>query len=174
MGRPRFNPRPRAGGDSKAIQNHYLPMVSIHAPAQGATRFFRCVSGMCTSFNPRPRAGGDRLARGRSKRLPRVSIHAPAQGATINIWIWLVREMVSIHAPAQGATYCLLVALADPRSFNPRPRAGGDTRCWTGSNGHYKFQSTPPRRGRRSECRVSQLVSEFQSTPPRRGRRSIH
>ena len=55
------------------------------------------------------------------------------------------------------------------RSFNPRPRAGGDMEI--GLPGvEEEFQSTPPRRGRQSAS-VSSIASDmFQSTPPRRGR----
>ena len=37
-----------------------------------------------------------------------------------------VHQCVSIHAPARGATAQPTRFLADTRSFNPRPRAGGD------------------------------------------------
>ena len=56
---PRFNPRPRAGGDDACRYAMEQVWVSIHAPARGATIsainhpiFLKC-------FNPRPRAGGD-------------------------------------------------------------------------------------------------------------------
>ena len=56
-------------------------LVSIHAPARGATQI--CLEGRRSwwSFNPRPRTGSDVVVppcfRGRQ-----VSIHAPARGAT--------------------------------------------------------------------------------------------
>jgi len=76
-------------------------MVSIHAPARGAT-LFRERGSPLTSFNPRARAGRDRAGtveiiaykfqstRPRGARLIKidilplvdVSIHAPARGAT--------------------------------------------------------------------------------------------
>ncbi len=54
-----FNPRPRAGGDTMDVEKHRYYLVSIHAPARGAT------------------GGGKNLAPGAA-----VSIHAPARGAT--------------------------------------------------------------------------------------------
>ena len=35
-----FNPRSRAGSDSSAIKGQIVCMVSIHAPARGATNFY--------------------------------------------------------------------------------------------------------------------------------------
>ena len=37
-GRPSFNPRPRTGGDLVLVAELGLAVVSIHAPARGATR----------------------------------------------------------------------------------------------------------------------------------------
>ena len=58
----RFNPRPRTGGDVN-FEAHFAntTVVSIHAPARGATKFVghSLRSGQC--FNPRPRTGGDNL-----------------------------------------------------------------------------------------------------------------
>ncbi len=59
----------------------------------------------------------------------RVSIHAPARGATLKDDDKIKQEGVSIHAPARGATLV---------KHNLRRRG--------------KFQSTPPRGGRRKIC----------------------
>ena len=54
---------------------------------------------------------------------------------------------VSIHAPAWGATK-MAISYEDIRSFNPRPRMGGDAvSCVDLASG--EFQSTPPHGGRR-------------------------
>ena len=57
-------------------------MISIHAPAKGAT--YR-VSLMMTGYF--------------------ISIHAPAKGATAACVPRAVGAIISIHAPAKGATY---------------------------------------------------------------------
>ena len=57
-------------------------MISIHAPAKGATR---SVKGRCCSvpdFNPRSREGSDPVDVG-DYVIAHISIHAPAKGATI-------------------------------------------------------------------------------------------
>ena len=72
-------------------------MVSIHAPAEGATIFLSI------------KAIKDH-----------VSIHAPAEGATRRVFnrVWI--DKVSIHAPAEGATvYASPLAKFFTR-FNPR------------------------------------------------------
>ena len=76
--------------------------------------------------------------------------------------------------------------------FNPRPRAGGDSRClFTSvsfsvsihapargatpdpgtSSSTFLFQSTPPRGGRQYLSSGRNAARSFQSTPPRGGRR---
>ena len=57
-------------------------MVSIHAPARGATEGSRrWLDGQCC-FNPRARAGRDVGDERRVNGARLVSIHAPARGAT--------------------------------------------------------------------------------------------
>ena len=55
-----FNPRPRVGGDVRVLPVLVLPrIVSIHAPAWGATSVTWLLPSMYRCFNPRPRVGGD-------------------------------------------------------------------------------------------------------------------
>ena len=101
-------------------------LVSIHAPAWGATRacWWRSgalgqfqstrprgarlippdpTTGASWCFNPRARVGRDSGQAGQAPSR-QVSIHAPAWGATLLSMAMRLREMVSIHAPAWGAT----------------------------------------------------------------------
>ncbi len=82
-----------------------VPLVSIHAPARGAT-------GWNSQPCPLPYI---------------VSIHAPARGATyvrtiLQDWV----NKVSIHAPARGATSMDLSYGRIIIGFNPRTRTGCD------------------------------------------------
>ena len=78
-------------------------MVSIHAPARGATID--------------PCLGVGQFG---------VSIHAPARGATGILVVGGLGNRVSIHAPARGATQkCCRVSRIN-KSFNPRTREGCD------------------------------------------------
>ena len=99
-----FNSRPRVGGDSvraspiasviisihapawgatwTAQQESPSEMISIHAPAWGATRLLGRGRHRDGYFNSRPRVGGDPVAPGGRSPARRISIHAPAWGAT--------------------------------------------------------------------------------------------
>jgi len=80
------------------------------------------------------------------------------------------RWSTSIHAPAGGATFRNVSRAAGRRRFYPRPRTGA-TRTGRLLDGHGRFQSTPPHRGRHSSRMVERWRAEFQSTPPHGGRR---
>ena len=134
---------PARGATSLRRRSGLDRMVSIHAPARGATLRADCDAEPRSCFNPRPRAGGDRALTDRAAPADRVSIHAPARGATgptadgceqVSIHAPAGGDVVqrisaidvSIHAPARGATADVSRAASHERSFNPRPRAGGD------------------------------------------------
>ena len=77
----RFNPRPRAGGDSLFLLS-MKKMISFNPrPRAGGDRLLRYAVPSFSGFNPRPRAGGD-LRRSVMACMLWVSIHAPARGAT--------------------------------------------------------------------------------------------
>ena len=124
---PSFNPRSRTGSDGRhwsAYQRRGL--VSIHAPARGATQAPIRRPMQAARFNPRSRTGSDKYARHQSATglefqstlphgerrgdllaahaQPTVSIHAPARGATGDLLAAHAQPTVSIHAPARGAT----------------------------------------------------------------------
>ena len=124
------------------------PVVSIHAPARGATQLL-----------------------GITRRGVQVSIHAPARGATFPGSDPLNGQHVSIHAPARGATLRDKRVPDADQGFNPRPCARGDRGsgrpdppAWSG------FNPRPCARGDPAPIPVRQLVFEFQSTPLREGR----
>ena len=146
-------------------------MVSIHAPARGATETGE--SGY--------------------KSL-RVSIHAPARGATSSstmITLPLAFQSTPLREGRPGRhTLCHC-----DRCFNPRPCARGDNSIAGQRRGQsvsihapargatvpvsvsgdtHQFQSTPLREGRQRICIPIQHLFEFQSTPLREGRPRIH
>ena len=121
-----FNPRTRMGCDSLAafssaltslfqsthphgvrppapITPRAVSMISIHAPAWGATR-------------PAGSVAADYM----------ISIHAPAWGATRFPCPRSRASTISIHAPAWGATRDLLADFMIISYFNPRTRMGCD------------------------------------------------
>ena len=120
-----FNPRSRKGSDRYLKWFTSLLIISIHAPARGATKFAYYKA-----------------------EVEDISIHAPARGATITIDVMGVRqvyfnprsrkgsdklwttahlqEQISIHAPARGATIFISTGGFPLKDFNPRSRKGSD------------------------------------------------
>ena len=98
-----FNSRARKGRDTAAFAElRSVLMVSIHAPARGAT----CSGNRHTAIGlfqfTRPQ-GARPQAPTLSKDFIEVSIHAPARGATRSEAEIMDAIDVSIHAPARGA-----------------------------------------------------------------------
>ena len=119
-----FNPRSREGSDALSILRPTTHLISIHAPARGAT--LSVPSGRISIV---------------------ISIHAPARGATPCVillislsafqstlprgerpqpWSLHYTYLISIHAPARGATFFQGSHFRNVRYFNPRSREGSD------------------------------------------------
>ena len=162
-------------------------VVSIHAPAWGATVVTRKGATFSTCFNPRSRMGSDEEYHDMSATYS-VSIHAPAWGATLRTaWMMCSKRFqstlphgerhqapaidpdlaaVSIHAPAWGATLQLFGPESAFSSFNPRSRMGSDLGDSAASLSMSKFQSTLPHGERLGCCMRRTRAGRFQSTLP--------
>ena len=101
-------------------------VISIHAPARGATWPLPLCCSVTPYFNSRPCERGDfhppsdnpkivkfqftplregrRKVAGTTTLTWEISIHAPARGATVDVVVLGLRVEISIHAPARGAT----------------------------------------------------------------------
>ncbi len=143
-------------------------MISIHAPARGATLSQQLLGVFNSHFNPRSREGSDTEEDGFAysfalfqSTLPRgerpaamdvlatfktISIHAPARGATsgrrFTDWVF----DISIHAPARGATFSSSSSASSGSNFNPRSREGSDSRNRRGADAG-KISIHAPARG---------------------------
>jgi len=162
----RFNPRPRAGGDtSRAVPPACWGEFQSTPPRRGRRVLIADMTPLSTFQSTPPR-------RGRHKRsgslicYVQVSIHAPAQGATR---IHLHRGghgRVSIHAPAQGATHCVPERWVLRHCFNPRPRAGGDWRTGVmGSRMRLCFNPRPRAGGDHRRVRSIRCPISFNPRP---------
>ena len=142
-----FNSRARRGRDCHIRTCRRSQLVSIHAPAGGAT-----YSAITDCFC-----------------LP-VSIHAPAGGAT-TVDPKRVDGIVevSIHAPAGGATSCLIVSALTVLGFNSRARRGRDGTPSRQSRRTNCFNSRA-RRGRDYNLRLCGFGGRFQFTRPQGAR----
>ena len=124
-----FQFTPPRGGDGVALRFSLLNLISIHAPAWGATHRGGAGGHAPAYFNSRPRVGGD------SRQLGWQSCHRshfnsrPRVGGDPCFALYILAGLIiSIHAPAWGAT-------------------GPGRRLTPGKNA---FQFTPPRGGRPS------------------------
>ena len=100
--------------------------ISIHAPARGATATVLILPAALPHFNPRSRKGSDFIDLYPVPFDIAISIHAPARGATLLQHKEHRVHVISIHAPARGATSMSAALLSVPPYFNPRSRKGSD------------------------------------------------
>ena len=171
--RNRFNPRARVGRDLACQVVDIGQLVSIHAPAWGATPDARALerrrdvsihapawgatqssTGLRCSVefqSTRPRGARPREIRQYALG-DRVSIHAPAWGATLDHVGLNDLGRVSIHAPAWGATPSPCPGSRSTGCFNPRARVGRDSKPSALSTSLMQFQSTRPRGARLFSC----------------------
>ena len=136
----------REGRRSLYSSPFLLMLISIHAPAGGATGDIPRKDIARTYFNSRPCGRGDPVTCSRLKN-----------------------KLISIHAPAGGATSVLFPFLAHAY-FNSRPCGRGDKVGAMQSACRWQFQFTPLREGRLSGLRQPAIIHLFQFTPLREGR----
>ena len=161
-----------------------IDVISIHAPAKGAT----CDILSCVSHHSRFQSTLPRRERHRTvtvysntgefqSTLPRwerpeyrapvtnrdryISIHAPAKGATSTDGLQCADRSISIHAPAKGATRNLTPTRWAQPHFNPRSREGSDLVAAAVKQQAPEFQSTLPRRERLAVFIVDCTGSNF-------------
>ncbi len=100
-------------------------LISIHAPARGATDKYHILATLDLNFNPRSRKGSD--------------------DAGI-CDIWMVKS-ISIHAPARGATSARRKPARNTDDFNPRSRKGSDKLAAYEDLGYTPISIHAPARG---------------------------
>ena len=100
-------------------------VISIRAPARGATRVPCRISSDMVYFNPRSREGSDVIVIS-GITCHSISIRAPARGATACAGRLQIRFDISIRAPARGATAGRFYTFVQSFDFNPRSREGSD------------------------------------------------
>ena len=168
-GHANFNPRSREGsdgsekrelsnnerfqstlprGERRGAENDSLrgTVISIHAPARGATDFrLEVESGHV------------------------ISIHAPARGATLSWAYGNADDFISIHAPARGATVAQAPNQCYHSYFNPRSREGSDKRRRSSQASRIRFQSTLPRGERQEKAQLCTDATTISIHAPARG-----
>ncbi len=138
-------------------QRHLAYMVSIHAPARGATFFifFKCQKDVC--FNPRSRAGSDiivlMLLFGCAGFNPR-----SRAGSDLNIVpLYIQMEKFQSTLP-RGERLYSFTAFLIKSCFNPRSRAGSD---FLNPLSHFLPDSFNPRSRAGSDGFMSWVAGEI-------------
>ena len=145
--------------------------ISIHAPARGATKIwiFFYVSSQFQSTLPR---GERHHPAVRDYRKLKISIHAPARGATPSSLLPVPESRISIHAPARGATYRRPLEMAYNYISIHAP-ARGATQITRFRFPLFLISIHAPARGATIQFIIMKIqLSLFQSTLPR-GERPI-
>ena len=127
-------------------------MISIHAPANGATVLSHAGIVIFLHFNPRSGERSDSVV---TLVTPRtlISIHAPANGATGEEDITIFVFDISIHAPANGATEALDAGTA-ALAISIHAPANGATTAYTPNTDIVLFQSTLRRTERQKDLKI--------------------
>jgi len=142
-----FNPRARMGRDPMVASLSAFVLVSIHAPAWGATIYPRRISYrlrfqstrphgarrsqggisiMLCRFNPRARMGRDATKQTQEAEVYSVSIHAPAWGATSFDGVAVYNQHMFQSTRPHGARLIFFAFACSMHCFNPRARMGRD------------------------------------------------
>ena len=100
--------------------------ISIHAPARGATRANGLSLNTLIHFNPRSREGSDSRVRHRPMLLPYFNPRSREGSDALRRYRHGLHNPISIHAPARGATHKTACNQNRFYHFNPRSREGSD------------------------------------------------
>ena len=158
---------PRGVRPLNDLKTRIEQIVSIHAPARGATR----TSGIFIqgrkfqSTHPRGVRLDDKL---RACICRSVSIHAPARGATMSLTVSRCPFHRFNPRTREGCDACLASTSLNVSSFNPRTREGCDfllTLC--SIRPPFVSIHAPARGATIKKVKINSFCIEFQSTHPR-------
>ena len=116
------------------LLSFHLLIISIHAPARGATYF----------YHP------DNLQ-------TVISIHAPARGATFLLVLLPTFHIFQSTLP-RGERHCLKDSVIMTQNFNPRSREGSDTASFSSSDSSTYFN---PRSREGSDSKIAHIRNIF-------------
>ena len=144
-----FQSTPPRGGRLDVTAERVIALVFQSTPPRGGRQVRSPQLILILAFQSTPPRGGRPVSLRRGAGMKPVSIHAPARGATLGDYRGMAKCYSFNPRPRAGGDRAFAgdVCLAD--CFNPRPRAGGDLSADKWIESAQKFQSTPPRGGRR-------------------------
>ncbi len=162
--------RPRGARLDEAVYARLERLVSIHAPARGATTSSAARSPTRSSFQfTRPR-GARPSSSWSSRRCSKFQFTRPRGARQRSTDAQYADYWVSIHAPARGATPARNARGHNLRGFNSRAREGRDRATAFRRVEVAEFQFTRPRGARRGAKRAGPQPARFQFTRPRGAR----
>ena len=116
---------PHGERPGRRTQGAGRPVISIHAPAWGATFPRPIHTTTVRNFNPRSRMGSDAAAWTGSSSCAYFNPRS-RMGSDRSLELQAKVIAISIHAPAWGATHRSMSQRPDALNFNPRSRMGSD------------------------------------------------
>ena len=119
-----FNSRPRVGGVTTSNYTLDDIIISILAPAWGASLFVNTYRDIFSYFNSRPRVGGVHRLRGLGQDC-RISILAPAWGASRGINVKYASQHEFQFSPPRGGRPSLPRQMSEIIVFQFSPPRGG-------------------------------------------------
>ena len=163
--------RPRGGTTHLPCLFCSIVTISIHTPRMGARRYHQRHKQHRHNFNPHAPHGGATNARcARAQRPRNFNPRAPCGGATCVVKLFPRHLAISIHAPRVGARRRRRSCRTSRYLFqSTRPRRVRRTNGFANIH-HILFQSTRPRRARLARASPFTSTASFQSTRPRRAR----
>ena len=161
-----FDPRPCARGDDEVEGPCRGFMVSIHAPARGATTGGASLMGVI-EFRSTPLREGRRGQPGGQPGHAAVSIHAPARGAT-RYSDGFSSSSLFRSTPLREGRPVNLAGVRAAKEFRSTPLREGRPRAgWRSPT--RKFRSTPLREGRPGAAGTLSAARGFDPRPCARG-----
>ena len=160
-----FNPCSREGSDITTAIRKTTAVISIHAPAKGATSIGLWVSLSIFNFNPRSREGSDAHTLAGFGGAA-ISIHAPAKGATPAA---PRRPPGRVHfnpRSREGSDFAGCTNTFYDLYFNPRSREGSDKKTGELVQGTKIISIHAPAKGATLKMVVDPVAVIFQSTLP--------
>ena len=136
---------PARGATVEYLKSQCMENISIHAPARGATGTDRKFYRVQHHFNPRSREGSDRNSPKNREKEKAISIHAPARGATGRWQKHLAFPNFNPRSREGSDTHPIITLSRKLMNFNPRSREGSDGQAFAQAPHPVQFQSTLPR-----------------------------
>ena len=156
---------PARGATRADIINRFRSGISIHAPARGATKLYGHILTVFNDFNPRSRTGSDSKHPALFAALCDFNPRSRTGSDDLAL-VYCPVLSISIHAPARGATvgfHKITLFLLEFQSTLPhgerRVKAVPAVR-------HHLFQSTLPHGERPLDAASPAAERKFQSTLP--------